>query len=1235
MQNKKNLFIIITLLIIIIISLVLFKLKDNTSPKYFKKQATLFQEKLIKKESVVYNIIDELKKDPNLLIDFNKINDKYKNILNDDNITILIFNNKNLAYWSDNINVFANINDSIVFKNNKEYLININNKTFEVIKYKQNNYIIVGLILIKNNFKHVNEFIENGFADNFGIKDNCILSENKNGNNIYSKDGNYLFSLIFSENKSNSNENMNMIFYIITSLIIFLLFIITIKTVNNLSINKYIKLLLSILVVFASAISFQCYNVFVEGLLILKVLKTISFSSQLFTVTLGNLYIISLLLLLCCYWFKFIVIKAEKISKIHSIIHTLVGNILIIIVFASLAIIIKNIVLSSFVTDSLTNIFKLKLNIVFNLVITSIFSISAYLLLLTTLGYLFKTSSKPKIIITILLISVILFVFSQYISLFLGIDRNLLISSLLFSLMIVTLYTTILKETELKINIKSVFIFIFIFSIFATFLINQYVDIKEKEIRKSIAFKLNEKNDPLIEMLFVENEAKIKSDTLIRNHLKNNIYDKKLENYIKNKYFGSFWSKYDIQFTFCRSIDSLSLKPNNIKVPCEAFFFNIIKSGKPTISKNLYRLNSNTIRKIYIAHLSLIENMELGIGFNIYIEFISKYVPAEFGYPNLLIDKNDIANSDIKSYSYSKYVNKELVNQFGNYFYSLNGNLYNQYESKLTFFEKNNYNHLVYKPDSETIIVISKKNEKFIDIISPFSYIFILCFLIFALMMIFETKNFFRLFRYELTLGQRFNSAMIFIVLLSSVFIGIITFNYIINIYSSKNKEYINEKSHSLINEINDKLSKYYEINNISKEQLTDILINLSNTYFIDLNLYDTGGNLIASSREAVFNEGILSRRIDPVAYYNLKTNAKSIFVNNENIGKLTFNSVYASIKNSNNELIAYLNIPFLAKKNQQKNEISTLIVTYSNIYILLLIIAILIAMFLTRNIINPLNIITDKMKMLKLGRKNEKIEWKSEDEIGALISEYNRMIDELAMSAELLSKSERQSAWNEMAKQIAHEIKNPLTPMKLSVQYLKKSYQPNSDEWKLKFERFTETIIEQIDNLNKIATAFSDFAQLPKLKPEQLNLSVIIKQSIELYKDYHNISINFAQDNNGDEYFITADRSQLMRMFNNLLSNAVQAIDENKEGFIKVSLSKTGNNYNIAIADNGRGISDEVAEKIFVPYFTTKTSGMGLGLAIVKAIAENHSGTISFDTQIGLGTTFSIVLPAHQLSNS
>jgi nitrogen fixation/metabolism regulation signal transduction histidine kinase len=263
----------------------------------------------------------------------------------------------------------------------------------------------------------------------------------------------------------------------------------------------------------------------------------------------------------------------------------------------------------------------------------------------------------------------------------------------------------------------------------------------------------------------------------------------------------------------------------------------------------------------------------------------------------------------------------------------------------------------------------------------------------------------------------------------------------------------------------------------------------------------------------------------------------------------------------------------------------------------------------------------------VELGKKNEHLLYSGNDEIGELVKQYNRMVDEIQESAAKLANSEREYAWREMARQIAHEIKNPLTPMKLNVQQLLKSWKDVVPDFGKKLEVFTANQIEYIDNLSSIATAFSSFAKMPGTNPVDTDLLEQIRSTLELFKNTGNIKFEVVWPHE-TKIFIYADREHLNGIFSNLIKNAIQSIPQDREGIIKVTSKVTGDKVIISVSDNGSGIPEELQKKMFTPNFTTKSSGMGLGLSIVKRYVEHAGGRIWFESRAGIGTVFHLEFP-------
>ena len=390
-----------------------------------------------------------------------------------------------------------------------------------------------------------------------------------------------------------------------------------------------------------------------------------------------------------------------------------------------------------------------------------------------------------------------------------------------------------------------------------------------------------------------------------------------------------------------------------------------------------------------------------------------------------------------------------------------------------------------------------------------------------------------------------------------------------------------------------------------------------------NFNLYDLDGGLIKSSRPK-FDDDSVSIRLEPHVLDSLKYSLDKRFVEASDAAGYKYQAAYSYITDSHFKPIGILHLPYYEENSFYDMELREFLLRLAAVYLFMLLLAIGLAYFISKYITRSLQTITEKLGQTRLARTNEKILIEDPSaEISQLVDSYNAMIDELEFSAAKLARSEREQAWREMAKQVAHEIKNPLTPMRLSVQSFERKFDPGDPEVEGKVREFAKTLIQQIDTLSSIASAFSNFAEMPAQQNETLNVTEVVKLAVDIFNEPY---IHFMS---GEETLIAKmDRTQLIRVITNLVKNAIQAVPEVPNPRIVVSVSSEESMAKISVADNGKGIDQEFRDKIFEPKFTTKSSGMGLGLGMVKTIVETYGGSISFTSQAGKGAVFTIRIP-------
>tara|TARA_B110000459_G_scaffold199751_1_gene246943 strand:- start:1568 stop:2959 length:1392 start_codon:yes stop_codon:yes gene_type:complete len=460
-------------------------------------------------------------------------------------------------------------------------------------------------------------------------------------------------------------------------------------------------------------------------------------------------------------------------------------------------------------------------------------------------------------------------------------------------------------------------------------------------------------------------------------------------------------------------------------------------------------------------------------------------------------------------------------------------------------------------------------------------------------------------------------------VVISSIFVAIVTLIEYNNQSEYYHNERLERKENQLILSLNYVIQNSIFTNDNIIKNISDSKIDeISNIQNIEFKLYDLNGNLIKNS-DLGSNIDLLELKIPNIIIDKFKSENIYRYVEN-NIDNKNYKVAYDILKDQNKTPIGILYIPYYEFDFFNYDKLNSILYGLGLVLFNIIIISTLFAYLLSRYITKPLFQISNRLKSTKLSQGDNKITLKNPPrELAELVNSYNLMIDELEVNAVKLAKSERESAWREMAKQVAHEIKNPLTPMRLTIQSFQRNFSADKENIDTIVNEFSNTLIQQIDVLTSIASAFSDFAKMPEQKKELLNVKEIIESGLDIFdKNF----INFSFDNN--EILANLDKSQLIRVLTNLVKNAIQSIPEGRTPFIDVYLSSTNSNVIIKISDNGSGIEEENRLKIFEPRFTTKSSGMGLGLSMISSIIKSFNGTIDFETKKNIGTTFSLTFP-------
>ncbi|MNJ88984.1 Sensor protein ZraS [compost metagenome] len=773
----------------------------------------------------------------------------------------------------------------------------------------------------------------------------------------------------------------------------------------------------------------------------------------------------------------------------------------------------------------------------------------------------------------------------------------------------------------------------FTFYLLATFLVSFGITMnlemeakkKEREERLLFANQLADDRDFNAEVDFTKAKEKLISEPFLKRLFRHETKPSfsELKEAMEYQVFKGYWDRYDVDCYYYLP-DSAGLRLNGMykKQLDELIERHGIRSE---IDTNMYYVKDYTSQFNYIFHLPVYRN---GITVDFYGTMKSKRIPEKIGFPRLLVSKQTAVFESLERYSIAKYYNNQLVLNYGIYTYPTSLNIFGDNNDKgHEWYEKDGFEHLIFKKSKTDAIILSKPIPSWLSYLTTTS-ILLVCFgALLSLLLLVKQLNQVRVLT-GISMITKIQLVLIGLIVISLGGFSITSTTMLSGQYRTYSIDQIREKVKSVINEINSRqrfISEKFSDKN--QDELDYQLRRWSKVFLADINLYQEDGVLAGASRTKIYNMGLLSEQMNPKALYQLQFNKRSEFIHEENIGSLVYLSGYVPVFDHENRLLGYLNILHFDQKNVFEEQLRQFFVAILNVFMLLLVLSILIALLVSSWLTGPLMLLRNSFSQFELGKNSQQINYKARDEIGSLVAEYNHKLRELAEAAAKLAQSERESAWREMAKQVAHEIKNPLTPMKLSVQHLQRVFDPNDPKAAERIQRVTSSLIEQIDALTHIANEFSNFAKLPQPVMVEIDLKELAKAVAALFDGDAAIHVKLIA-NTTETIRIHADREMILRVLNNLVSNGIQAVSINEEPQIVISLETVPGFAYVRIKDNGTGIPQDQIETIFEPYFTTKSTGTGLGLAMVKQIVETHHGSIEIEETSSQGTTVLVTLP-------
>lgn len=1147
------------------------------------------------------------------------------------NLNYFVFQDDSLVFWSTNhfvpgnelIYILPLQKDTVVKLANGYYLA----RKIEITKEGRNTLALF-FATIYINYPIENSFLRNGFSEDLLASDPKVNfdSSGQTGTTIYDRNGVSLFAVDFAPNQT-TPMLLSVLTLLTLMLVLAFLYALGRYSLSGMALQRpsktwmaigfYVVVALGIRVAASLLLPFLCvrnaaiFNNFYFGFL----LPSTSFGALLLDVQMLWAMAVTLFLM------------AKPVGKPNKKwLRFLAVSVLFLLLYSSYIFVINQLIYHAADQLSYAGLFRFDLESYLAFALVSALTLTFFILTKKIFSLLLFAGDQMGFLVLVYIPLALLF--------FLLWDHLLPHQWIPFATgsLLLVLFVLQVKFGDSRFGISVYVWFLLLFSFLLTDVFYEISAKRSDSEQELTAFKLGLESDPMFEYLYSDLAREIKADTSLISLMQDenqeaDIRDENLVKYLKNRHIKGYFDRYNLTITICRPEEELMIQPENYLTSCADYFDGIARSfGTAVADSSLFYMDDNLLGPYYLAKIVLPGNATDTLDFvNLYLEFYFKYIPEGLGYPELLIDQSKGFTRDFSNYSFANYQDSLLVYKFGNYLYP--PRLQEMTQITEGFYNDGEYRHYNYLLSSKRMLVVSKPSQKLIELISPFSYFVFFLGVIGVLLIGFglrQNSNWF-----SQTMSFRFKLQLLILSALGVSFavIGITSVFFISNLYSQKNDDFLAERTRSILIELEHKMKNESLDDPGITDYLYEILNKFSLVFFSDINLYDLEGRLLATSRPEIFDKNLLSRRMNPEAYENMKEGRSLFYLHQEKIGDGTYYSSYIPFRDSDGKLRAYLNLPYFARESELRNEISAFLLTYVNIFILLTGLSALLMLLLSRRLTLPLQMIQTKMKEVRIDQTNEPILWKGNDEIGQLVKQYNQLISELARSADLLARSERESAWREMAKQVAHEIKNPLTPMRLSVQYLQRAWDENDPEIDKKVRQTTQTLVEQIDTLNAIASAFSDFARMPVNNPEQFDIVALLRRIIVLYNEAPNVKIVLHLAAN-EPCLVVADQKNMGRALGNLLKNALQAIGNKKDGLIEIFVQKTESHIEMTLTDNGKGMTETEQKKVFTPNFTTKSSGMGVGLSIVHNIVKAAGGSISFRSEPGIGTSFTLILP-------
>ena len=806
-------------------------------------------------------------------------------------------------------------------------------------------------------------------------------------------------------------------------------------------------------------------------------------------------------------------------------------------------------------------------------------------------------------------------------------ERNLSVTLILGIFFFSVLRSSKLYKTVFRVSFK-LFIYL-IFSLIIYCIQNGYAVrtfYKERQVQDQFRFGKDylTGRDVLGEYLLNQARERIGNDQFIQMRMANPFMSKSVVvDKIRRVHLSNYFDRYEINITIHNEDggnrkdsvpdqDSVGLGKNG----------NFLPTGYPGISYANVS-DGNTVKRYHVA-IPVYYQRPAGW---VALDLSLKRVIPDNVYPELLVDNRFSQIYRNRDFSYAVFLKDELISSFGlfNFGRDFQRKQIQNPDLYTTGIDDRGYHHIGIEDFDGSVAIVSAADYSWFYFVTNFSFWFV-----FGLVFMFMGQGILGVYSYFR--GEKFNYTariqlfIFFAFLLPVLAVSITTLTLIGRSNEEAIKKDFLERSIALSQRIANLITA--DSAKINMEANLERLIEENVTSSkIDISVYSKEGKLLATSQPALFGDQLISPLVDRDAWKKIVLQGEIQTVTNEQIGRLQYSCAYSAVLSpETGRLEAIVGLPFFESATFLQRSQSLILSNILIVFVVVFILFSLLSYWASSSLTFPIKFITKTLGQTTLTGQNKPLQWNSSDEIGTLVKEYNRMVENLEESKRALAQSEKESAWREMAKQVAHEIKNPLTPMKLTLQQMEQALKSGNLPVE-KSQKSVDVLLKQVNILNEIAASFSAFANMPMPSPQKVDLNKLLQDVVTLFSTATEGRINFILIEHSPS--VSADSTSLSRAFSNMIINALQAKREGQDVLeINISGVVRRNTIVITIRDNGKGMSKEVQERIFHPQFTTKQSGSGLGLAITKQIIGQSGGKIWFESTINQGTAFLIELP-------